>query len=102
MFTIKTRDVVSRLESSPQQKNLKRAHAMFFKALTTAKGHEKRINVVYGKLQISFFVNKGIVAKYTPEREGLANEGWDLRLEEVKDICTEWSAQYFEKMLKSN
>ena len=65
-----------RLEASPQQKPLKTAHAMFFEALAAVKGDEKRINVVHGKLQISFFVKKkSLVAKYTPEGEGLADEG---------------------------
>ena len=62
---------------------------MFFKALSAVKEDEKKINVVYGKLQISFFVHESLVAKYTPEGKGLANEGWDLRMEEIQGICAE-------------
>ena len=51
-YKLRSREVVPRMEASPQQKPLKRAHAMFFKALTAVKGNGKRINVVYGKLQI--------------------------------------------------
>ena len=40
---------------------------MFLKALTGVKGDEKKINVVYGKLQIGFFGLKSLVAKYIPE-----------------------------------
>ena len=72
---LRVREVVPRMEASPQQKPLKRAHAVFFKALTAVKGNGKRINVVYGKLQINFFVDKKLVARYIAEREGLANEG---------------------------
>ena len=92
---LRGREVVPRMEASPQQKPLKRAHAM--KALTAVK---KRINVVHGKLQISFFVDKKLVAKYTPEGEGLANEGWDLWMNEIEGICSDWRASYFELMVK--
>ena len=33
-----------------------------------------KINVVYGKVQIGFFVEGAMAAKFTPE-EGLAGEG---------------------------
>ena len=64
---------------------------MFFKALTAVKGNDKKVNVVYGKLQVSFFVDKHLVAEKTPEGEGLASEGWDLRMSEVEPICADWS-----------
>ena len=64
------------------------------------EGKEKRINVVHGKLQISFLWTKNLVAKCTPEGEGLANEGGDLRMNEIEGICSDWSASYFEIMVK--
>ena len=89
-YKLRVREVVPRLEASPQQKPLKRA----------VKGNEKRINVVHGKLQINFFVGKKLVAKYIPEGEGLANEGWDLRMNEIDGICPDWTASYFEITVK--
>ena len=49
---------------------------MFYKALKEVNGDESKIHVVYGKIQISFFVGSAMAAKYTPEGEGLAGEGW--------------------------
>ena len=56
--------------------------------------------MVHGKLQIFFFMDKNLVAKYIPEGEGLANEGWDLRMKENEGICSDWRASYFEMMVK--
>ena len=39
---LRGREVVPRMEASPQQKPLKRAHAMFLKALIGVKGDEKK------------------------------------------------------------
>ena len=66
-YTIKQREVVARLESSPQQKRFNRAHTVFFKVLNATKRDEKQIHVHCGKLQISFFVNQKICSKiHTP------------------------------------
>ena len=42
-------------------------------------GSESKINVVYGKIQISFFVGSSMAANFTPEGEGLAGEGWNIK-----------------------
>ena len=43
---------------------------------------------------------KKLVAKYIPEGEGLANEGWDLRMNEIDGNCPDWRASYFEITVK--
>ena len=40
------------------------------------KADESKINVIYGKLNISFLIVRGLAAKFTPEDEGLADQGW--------------------------
>ena len=62
-------------------------------------GQESKINVVYGKLQISFFA---MAAKFTPEGEGLAGEGWNIKPEVVSAICTEFSEALFEAIVGSS
>ena len=58
-------------------------------------GIESQINVVYGKIQISFFVGNAIAAKYTLEGEGLAREGWSLKFDVIQSICTDFSEALF-------
>ena len=48
------------------------------KGLKEAGGDESKIHVVYGKIQISFFVGGDMAAKYTPEGHGLAGEGLEF------------------------
>ena len=48
--------VSSRLELSPERKPLAKAHALFYKGLEEVKGNKSKIHVVYGQIQISFFV----------------------------------------------
>ena len=43
-------------------------------------GDESKIHVVCGNIQKSFFV----AAKYTPEGDGLAGEGWISEAEEIQ------------------
>ena len=64
------------------------------------KGDESKIHVIYGNTQISFFVGSAI-AKYTPEGEGLAGEGWDVKSEVIAGICTEFSEPLFEAVVNS-
>ena len=80
---LRGREVVPR----PQQKHLRKL--MLCSSRSCQQGKEMKINVVYGKLQNSFFVHASLVTKYTPEGEGLANEGWDPRMEEIQGICSE-------------
>ena len=48
--------VSARLEMSPKRKPLAKAHAMFLNGLKEVGGNESKVNSVYGKIQISFFV----------------------------------------------
>ena len=93
--TQKGQVVSSRLESSPKRKPLAKAHALFYKGLEEMKGDKSKIHVVYGKIQISFFVGSAIAAKYTPEGEGLAGEGWVIKSEVIAGICSEVSEPLF-------
>ena len=43
-------------ERSPKRKSLAKARALFYKRLEEVKGNKSTIHVVYGKIQISFFV----------------------------------------------
>ena len=43
-----------------------------------------------GKIQISFFVGGAMAAKFTPEGEGLAGEGWIFKPDVISAICTEF------------
>ena len=83
---IRDQEVTARLEMSIQKKNLEKAHALFYKGFKAMGGNASKINGVYGKNQISFFVSGALAAKFTPEREGLAGEGWN-----IKPNITGWS-----------
>ena len=52
---------------------------LFYKGLKEVGGEESKIHVVHGKIQISFFLGGAMAAKYTPEGEGLAGEGWNFK-----------------------
>ena len=68
----------------------------FFKGLGEMKRDKSKIFVVYGNIQISFFVGSAIFAKCSPEGEGLAGEGWDIiNSEVIVGICTEFSEPPF-------
>ena len=41
-------------------------------------GNESKTDVENGKIQNSFFVGSAMAAKYTPEGNGLAGEGWNI------------------------
>ena len=72
-----------------------------FQGLEEVKGDKSKIHVVYGKIQISFFVGSAIAAKYTLEGEGLAGKGWDIMSEVFAGICTEFSKRLFEAVVGS-
>ena len=57
-------------------------------------GNESKINVVYGKIQMA--------AKFTPEGEGLAEGGWNIKPEVISAICTDFSEALFEAIVKSS
>ena len=54
------------------------------------------------KKQISFFVGNAMAAKYTPEGEGLAGEGWAIKQDVISGICTEFSEALFEAVVDSS
>ena len=99
---MRERVVSCRFELSPKRKPLAKAHALFYRGLKEVKGDESKIHVVYGKLQISFFVGSAMAAKYTPEGEGLAGEGWAIKPEVISAICTELSEALFEAVVNSS
>ena len=66
------------------------------------KRDESEITVVYGKLQISFFVGGTMAAKFTPEGEGLADQGWIIKPAVISAICLEFSEALFEAMVRSS
>ena len=101
-YKLRGREVTSRLEMSPKRKPLARAHALFYKGLKEVKGSESKIHVVYGKIQISFIVGSAMAAKYTPEGEGLAGEGWAIKPDIISCICTEFSEALFETAVNSS
>ena len=77
---------------SPQKKPLAKAHALFLKGRSAARGDESKINVVYRKLQISFFFfGRALAAKFTAEGEGLADQGCTINHDVISEICTEYS-----------
>ena len=65
-------------------------------------GNESKINVVYGKFQISFFVGEAMAAKFTPEGEGLARESWNIKHEVISAICAKFSEALFEAIVESS
>ena len=61
----------ARFETSPRKKPLTKAHALFYKELKATKADESKINVTFGKLQISFLVRRSLAAKFTPKVQAL-------------------------------
>ena len=47
-------------------------------------------------------VGSAIAAKYTPEGEGLAGEGWNIKPAVIAAICTDFSETFFEAIVKSS
>ena len=43
-----------------------------------------------------------MAAKYTPEGEDLAGEGWAVKAEVISAICTEFSEALFEPVVNSS
>ena len=80
--------VSSRLELSPKRKPLAKAHALFHTGLEEVRGDTSKIHVVHGKFQISFFVGSAMAAKCTPEGEGLAGEGWEIKSEVLQNSAS--------------
>ena len=101
-YKLHGQEISSRLEMSPNTKPLARAHALFYKGLKEVGGDESKTHVVYGKIQISFFVGGAMAAKYTPEGEGLAGEGWNIKPDVIAGICTEFSEALFEAVDNSS
>ena len=95
--------VSCRLEVEPKEETFGEGPcSVLQKGLKEVKGDESKIHVVYGKNQISFFVGSAMAAKYTPEGEGLAGEGWAIKPEVISSICTEFSEALFEAVVNSS
>ena len=43
-----------------------------------------------------------MAAKYTPEGEGLAKEGWILKFDVMQSICTDFSEAVLEVIVRSS
>ena len=80
----------------------KKARGLFYKGLKAVGGNESKINVVYGKTKISFFVGSAIAATYTLEGEVLAGEGWNIKPDVIEAICTDFSEPLFEPVVDSS
>ena len=88
---------------SPKRKSLAKAHALFYKGFKTVDGDESTISAVYGKnIQISFFVVGVMAAKFSPEGDDRAGEGWNIKSEVIFAICTEFTEALFEVVVNSS
>ena len=67
------------MEMSPKRKPLAKAHALFDKGLKEVGGNKSKINVVYGKIQMSFLweaswlQNTLLKEKVLQEKAGISN-----------------------------
>ena len=95
------------LKISSQKKPLARAQAMFCKGLKGAEGDETKVKAFCGSLQVSFLAEVGpqgqkqLAATDTREKEGHANEGWQIDEDVVSKICTDFDDTLFETVVKS-
>ena len=101
-YKLHGQEIFSRLEICPKRKCLAKAHALFYKGLKKVGGDESKIHVVYGKIQVCFFVRSVMAAKYTPEGEDLARKGWNIKPDVVAGICTEFGEALFEAVVNSS
>ena len=101
-YTLYDQLVKARLEISFQKKPLTKAHALFYKGLKAVKAYESKINVIYCKLQISFLIGRGLAARFTPEGEGLADQGWTNNHDILGAICTDYSEALSEAIVKTS
>ena len=85
-----------------REEPLAKAHALFHKGFKEVGVNDSKINVVYGRNQRSFFVGSAIAAQFTPEGEGLAGEGWNLKPDVIAAIWTDFSEAPFEAIVKSS
>ena len=47
-------------------------------------------------------MGNAMAAKYIPEGEGLAGEGWNIKPEVIAAICTEFCEPLFKAVVKSS
>ena len=62
---------LGKIGNKHEKEALGRAHALFYKSLRELGGNESKMKVVYGKIEISFFVRSAMAAKYTLEEKVL-------------------------------
>ena len=70
--------VKARMEISSQKKTLDEGPCLVLQRAESSEGRRVQINVMYGKLQTSFLIGRGLAATFTPEGEGLADQGWTI------------------------
>ena len=79
---------------------------MFCKGLKGAGGDETNVKAFYGSLQVSFPAEVGpqeqrqLAATDTREKEGHANEGWQIDKDVVSKVCTDFDDILFETDVK--
>ena len=66
------------------------------------KADESKINVIYGKFQISFLIGRGLAARFTLEGEGLADQGWTMNHDIIGAICTDYREALLEAIVKTS
>ena len=87
------------LEVTPQKK---------FKALQEAKEDTSKMKIYLGFTAGLLFCGRGprenmnLAAKYTIEGEGHAQEGWQVFLEVLKQVCTDFNEELFDILLKES
>ena len=79
--------VKARLEITPTRNPWRRRTPCFHKGLSAARADESKINVICDKLHISVLIGRNWGAKFTPEGEGLADQGWIINHDIIGAIC---------------
>ena len=95
------------LEQDPKSAPLRKATAMFFKALKEAQGDEKRIKTIYGNHHTTFLVDVEnshwkVGANYTKEGNGFVDEGLNVDEDILQGICHTFEPTLFDLSLKEN
>ena len=91
-----------KIGNEPAEETLGKGQCFVHKGLEEVGGNEFHINVVFGNIQIIFFVGNAMAAKFTSEREGLAGQGRNLKLDIIQSICTEFSDALSEATVTSS
>ena len=90
-YNLHEQEVSARLEMSLKKKHLEKGTCLVL----------QRPQKQWVEMNLSFFMGSAIVAKYTPEGEGLAGEGWNSKPGDFEAICTVFSGPLFEAIVNS-